>query len=83
MKFQNSSGEHAGDPNLIVDLEESFGVCLRSGGQGFSFLGITDLIQEGNYLGRLETFFWEQSSQRLRLHLAIVGSLGKCIGSGI
>ena len=64
-------------------MEDSFRVHLGSGGGGLSFLGIVDLIQQGNHLGRLEMLIWKQCGQGSGLGLTMIWSAGKCVGSGI
>ena len=44
MEFQDLPNEGPGNPNLIHDSEEPFGICFRTFGWGLSFLGIADLI---------------------------------------
>ena len=57
MEFQDFLSECTGDPNLVFNSEESFGVRVRAGGQVFCFLGVVDFIQEGYHLGRSEVLF--------------------------
>ena len=83
VELQNFVNEYMGDPNLVIHLEESIRVCLGSGGQRLSLLGIADLIKEGNCLDGLEMFFWEQNGQGSGLCFTIVWLSGKGVSGGI
>src|ERR1700719_3321815 len=79
MEFQNFLSENPRNPNFVHDLEKPFGIHLQSCRQGLSFLGITDLVQEGYSLGGVEMLFWKQGGQGPGLCFSIIQLSGKCI----